>query len=97
MIMDDLRLYSVTGGIQALGDDPDALYVSVYGMGVYRYVASENNWQAVNSGLASLEISVLHSDGKSLWAVAQDGLWRLMVINGNLSSCLWRLRGTWTR
>ena len=74
-VMDDLRLYSVTG-IQALGDDPDALYVSVYGMGVYRYVASENNWQAVNSGLASLEISVLHSYGKSLCAVAEDGLWR---------------------
>ncbi len=78
-IMRDLRMYAVTG-MQSLENDSDVVYVSLYGQGVYRVRDNKDDWQAINNGLDTLNITGLYQHNEQLWASTDSGLW---VLNQN--------------
>lgn len=75
-IMADLHLYTVTG-MQVLAYDPSAIYVAIHGLGVYRYLPENEDWQAINAGLDEFTVKAMYSDGKALWATTENALWTL--------------------
>ena len=70
----DLRLYTVTG-MQSFEED-DAVYIAVYGQGVFIQAQGLDDWIPLNEGLNDLSLTGLFSDGKTLWATNDSGLWR---------------------
>ena len=72
----DLRLYTITG-METLQENRDFTYVSVYGQGIFKVQSNPEKWFALNNGLEDLSVTGLYSDGKTLWATNDSGLWSL--------------------
>lgn len=75
-VMDDLRLYSVTG-FQQIPIDPGAVYVAIYGQGVFRYVFDSGEWVSLNDQLQNLNVNALYATENDLWLSNDDGFFQL--------------------